>query len=111
MPQTAFSVQADQPERITRRLLDGPLLVQRTSQPGRCVTCQRRYPRGTRVTWLPGSGPCHAEHAPVSTQVGPMAAARFLASGAADAAELRGWLQMAGLIMAPPRRTAGRRSA
>jgi hypothetical protein len=111
MPQTAFSVPADQPERINRRPLDGPVIAQRASQPGRCVTCQRRYPRGTRITWLDGSGPCHAEHAPASTQAAPMAAARFLASGAADAAELRGWLQMAGLIMAPPRRTARRRPA
>jgi hypothetical protein len=87
-----------------RRPLDGPLLVQPASQRGRCARCQRRYPPGARLTWLPGSGPCHAQCAPASNQDGPMRAALALAARAQDAAELRCWLQMCGLIEAPPRR-------
>jgi hypothetical protein len=108
MPQTNVSITADQQERINRRALDGPAVVRRASQPGRCVTCQCRYPAGARIVWLTGSGPCHEQHAPPRSQVEAMRAALALAGRAEDAAELRGWLEAVGLIMAPPRRTAGR---
>lgn len=84
--------------RIKRRALDGPVLVYRASSAGRCAVCQARYGRGVRVSWLPGSGPCHAQCAPASTQDQAMRAAQFLAGQAADAAELRELLVMVGLI-------------
>jgi hypothetical protein len=83
---------------VKRRALDGPVLVYRASSAGRCAVCQARYGRGVQVSWLPGSGPCHAQCAPAGTQAQSMRAARFLAGHAADAAELRELLVMVGLI-------------
>lgn len=90
-----------------RRLpLDGPLIEWRAQQGGRCAVCTRRYPAGVRVTWLVGSGPCHAQCRPPRTDAGLLRAAEVAAGYAADVGELREVLEALGLLAAPARRRA-----
>jgi hypothetical protein len=51
---------------------------------------------------MPGSGVCHAQCRPPGSQEGFTRAAEVLAGHAASAAELRRWLEMLGLLQAPP---------
>ena len=93
-----------------RRPLDGPLIAMPAGSGGRCAVCAVRYPAWAVIAWLPGSGPVHAQCAPPGHQAEAMRAARMLAAHAASAAELRGWLEMCGLVVArppiPPKRPA-----
>jgi hypothetical protein len=92
-----------------RRPLDGPVIVQPATHGGQCAVCASKYPAGTAITWLTGSGPAHAQCAPPVHQAEAMRAAAVLAGQAASVAELREWLAMCGLVREPPRRrTRGR---